>query len=70
MLDKKISLKDLLVITIFLVVAFTLSGYFSEHPVIDTKLIFTGAILGAVVTFLMGIYFAYTKKLVFKSVEE
>ncbi len=70
MLDKKISLKDLLVITIFLIVAFALSGFFSDHPIVDAKSVFTGAILGASVTFLMGIYFAYTKNSVFKSTEE
>jgi hypothetical protein len=70
MLDKKISLKDLLVITIFSIIAFALSGFFSEHPIVDTKSIFTGAILGAAITFLMGVYCAHTKKFAFKSSEE
>ena len=64
--DRTITLKELLIITITLLITFGICGFISDHQTIDTKAIFSGAILGSLVSFLMGIYFSYTRKLVKK----
>lgn len=63
MLNKNISLKELAVVTYSLIVAFFLCGMLSEHPVLNIKEIFMGAIIGVTFTFLTVVLYASQKNL-------
>ena len=62
LLDRKISLKDLLFLSGSLTLGFGVCTYLSNHQTINTFEIFTGAIVGVAVTFTMAFLFSHATK--------
>jgi preprotein translocase subunit SecF len=62
MLDKTITIRELLTYTAILTVTFLIMIFFFNHQVIDNETLFSGAIVGVVSSLFYGLYIAAFKE--------